>query len=112
MRTPRERSTAKSGPNPIVTTGVSRILPAEPVMYFPAGFSGRGERELVGMDLDIDEEEMCIVFSTRGTTCGMQALIWSSIMVLLLQQEGDEFFVPFRYSQSCSGYLLRSPCHH
>ena len=79
----------------MVTTGLPAFCLAEAVMHFPGRFSRRGEREFVGMDLHIDEEQVGIVFQDPGDDMGHAgAHLVLNHGIRTLNKEADEFFVP------------------
>ena len=77
--------------------GFSCMLAAEPVMHFPTCLARGRERELVGMDLDIDEEEVGIVGEHPGNHVGHAgAHLVFDHRVCAINEESDQLFVAFR----------------
>ena len=82
------------------------MLSAEPVMHFTGGFSRRGEGELVGMDLHVQQEQVGAVLQLPGDHMGhARTHLVLDHRVCALDKEAHEFFVALGISQQVQDIL-------
>ncbi len=86
--------------------GFTDVLFAEPVMHFTGGFPRRGEREFVGMDFDIDQEQMGIIRKDTGDHMGHACThLVLDHGVCPVNEKGDKLPVAFRVAREVKDVL-------